>query len=112
MFTQLELVKMSLDFYDNNNYNENIDNKFDPENNLKPEAKAARQDVIETAIRNMRQGASSRKNYIEKAYKYKKNFGVFTIDTWLEEGKKVFGIEEIKEWANSLPYPQDDIYYF
>ncbi len=102
---------MSLDFYENNYLNNNIEDESNLEYKLEPKAKAARREVIDTAIKDKVEGASSRNTHIEKADDYAENFNVFGINDWLKDGKTVFGIEEIKTWANNLPYPLDDIYY-
>ncbi len=100
---------MSLDPFDSNNHNDdNIENELDPEYNLKPEAKEARQDVIDTAINNMSRNPISRNDYIQKARDYAKKYGAFGIDNWLEEGRQVMGEKQIEKWANDLPYPIDD----
>ncbi len=102
---------MSLDIYDNNYQNNNIEDESNLEDKLKSIAKAARREVIDTAIRNKIEGASSRNTHTTKAYDYAKNFNVFGIDDWLKDGSQVLGREEIEKWANNLPYPLDDVYY-
>lgn len=101
---------MSLDIFDSSNYDNDKEEKS-LEDTLKPEAKAARRDVIDTAIRNKIEGASSINEYIKKAYNYAEEYNVFGINDWLKDGRQVMGIQEIEEWANSLGYPRDDVYY-
>lgn len=102
---------MPLDFYDNNYQNNNIEDKSNLEDKLISIAKDTRRNVIDTAIKDKSEGASSRNTHIVKAYDYANKFKVFGIDDWLQDGKSVFGTEEIETWANNLPYPLDNIYY-
>lgn len=101
---------MSLDIFDSSNYDNDKEEKS-LEDTLKPEAKAGRRDVVDTAIRNKIEGASSLNEYIEKAYNYAEEYDVFGINDWLKDGSQVLGREEIEKWANNLPYPLDDVYY-
>lgn len=103
---------MSLDPFDSNNHNDdNIGNELDPEYNLKPEAKEARQDVINTAINNMSRDPLPQGCYKQKARNYAEKFGAFGIEDWLQDGREVMYEKPIERWANTLPYP-DNKWYF